>query len=143
MGYGMAEAQKQQERTASAQQMSAQIAAQQANLQRAQAAGQMSGAQTTQAQGALAGASTAGAAQTERDIQARSQALAQQQHMEDQVRIDAQAQRAREKSKEQGAIIADQGKKLTDAMGAGGLDFDKLLRAGQPGAKPAATPEGR
>lgn len=139
MGYGFSGAQKQQERTESAQQMAGQLAAQQAGLQRAQAGGMMSGAQATQAAGLQAGAAAAGAAQTERDIQARSQALAMQQHAADQAMIDAQAQRGREASKEMAAAW-----KKTQSGIPGGMDsvFSSRLSQVAGGGTGAGLPAG-
>lgn len=141
MGYGSSGATKQQERTDASQQMAAQIAAQQAGLSRAQAGGMMSGAQATQAAGLQAGATAAGAAQTERDIQARSQALAQQQHAEDQARVDMQVALAEKRSATQGKEIKEAKKGLFPQAEMYDSAFSSRLSKVAAGGTGAGLPE--
>lgn len=106
VGYGTPRAQKQQERAESARQQAAQIAAQQDVVKQQMAAGMLSASAANEAQRILAAQQGANTAQSERDIQARSSQLAQQQYFADQARIDAEAARAVDRSQRLGEQIA-------------------------------------
>ena len=108
-GYGMSRAQKQTERADSARQQAAQNAAQQAVAQQQMAAGMLSGGAVTEASRVMAAQQAAGAAQTERDIQGRSNQLAQQQYLMDLARIDAEAARSLAASQRMGAQLRESG----------------------------------
>jgi len=108
-GYGMSRAQKQTERAESARQQAAQNAASQAVAQQQMAAGMLSGGAATEASRIMAAQQAAGAAQTERDIQARSSQLAQQQYLMDLARIDAEAARSLAASQRTGEQIRQAG----------------------------------
>lgn len=105
-GYGATKAQKAQERAEGSMQLSAQLAAQQAGLQRAQAGDMVSGGQVADIAKAQAGQAAAGTAQVARDVQARSNLLAQQQYAEDIGRIDAEAARRRQMAQQQAGLIS-------------------------------------
>lgn len=104
-GYGATKAQKAQERAEGSMQLSAQLAAQQAGLQRAQAGDMVSGGQVADIAKAQAGQAAAGTAQVARDVQARSNLLAQQQYAEDIGRIDAEAARRRQLAAQQAEML--------------------------------------
>lgn len=108
-GYGMSRAQKQTERVDSARQQAAQNAAQQAVAQQQMAAGMLSGGAVTEASRVMAAQQAAGAAQTERDIQGRSNQLAQQQYLMDLARIDAEAARSLAASQRMGEQLRESG----------------------------------
>lgn len=103
--YGASKAQKQQEMAEGSAQLSSQLAAQQAGLQRAQAGGLIQGGQVADIAKAQAGQAAAGTAQVARDVQARSNLIAQQQYAEDIGRIDAEAARRRQLASQQAEIL--------------------------------------
>lgn len=118
--YGASKAQKQQEMAEGSAQLSAQLAAQQAGLQRAQAGGMVSGGQVADIAKAQSGQAAAGTAQVAKDVQARSNLLAQQQYAEDVGRIDAEAARRRQMAQQQAALISGAAEGLAGAASDGG-----------------------
>lgn len=111
-GYGMSRAQKQQERAEGNRPVEGQVAAQQAALQQQMATGSLSSGAANLARQAIFAQQGAAAAQSERNIQARSSQIAQQQRLADQARIDAEAARAVARSQQLGEGI----KKTTNVV---------------------------
>jgi hypothetical protein len=102
--YGFSSAQQQQAQAMGNQQLQAQAGAQQSDIARMAAAGGLAGGAATEAQRAVAQQQAVGAAQVAAGVQQASNAAAQQQHMNDQGIVDAQADRARAFWREQGNI---------------------------------------
>jgi hypothetical protein len=78
-------------------------------VQQQMAAGMLSGGAATEASRIMSAQQAAGAAQTERDIQGRSNQLAQQQYLMDLARIDAEAARSLAASQRTGEQLRESG----------------------------------
>lgn len=135
--YGFSSAQQQQAQAMGNQQLQAQAGAQQSDIARMSAAGGLAGGAATEAQRAVAQQQAVGAAQVAAGVQQASNAAAQQQHMNDQGIVDAQADRARAFWREQGNISMQttQGATAPNPIG----DWSQTKKPPPVGQNPAPT----